>query len=96
MPRKYNQYLPNLKLKIATEALRGDRTINEIASEFQVLPCQVSEWKKQLKEGSSEIFSSKKKNKKQQDEKEDVSYLQQQIGRLTVELEWLKKKQGTT
>lgn len=93
MVRRYNQYTPDYKLRVALAASRNDETINQIASEYEVHACQVAEWKKQLLESGAEIFRNRRKSKPKECS-EDVELLQRQIGKLTVELDWLKKKQG--
>jgi transposase-like protein len=81
------------KKKVALEAIREKKTINEIASSYDVHPVQVGRWKKQLLEGIDSIFESSSKNKKAIDERASIeSSLNEKIGRLTMELEWLKKK----
>lgn len=95
MARKYTNHSAELKLKVAIEANSNKKTVNQIASEYEVYPCQVTEWKKQLKENATEFFSPKgKKRKKSLHCTEDVEFLQQEIGKLKVELDWLKKKSG--
>tara|TARA_B100001964_G_scaffold201884_1_gene229859 strand:- start:286 stop:576 length:291 start_codon:yes stop_codon:yes gene_type:complete len=93
MARKYTTYSPDLKFRIALEASQNNKTINQIASEYGVHTSQVAEWKKQLLESGIELFSTKRK-RKSKNCCEDVDYLQQKIGKLTVEIDWLKKKQG--
>jgi len=93
MARKYSTHKPEYKFQVALEAAYNGKTVNQIASERSVHSSQVSDWKKQLMESGAEIFRSKRR-KKTKECSEDIEYLQQQIGRLTVELEWLKKKQG--
>lgn len=83
------------KKKVAIEALREQRTINEIAAEYQIHPVQVCQWKKELIDGAASVFENPKKAKKNlafQEQQEAV--LQQKIGQLTVEIDWLKKKLG--
>ena len=81
----------DFKAKIALEALKGLRTVNEIAGEHGIHPTQVSQWKKQLQEGISDVFSMKR-DKVAQRGAELQDQLYQEIGRLKMELEWLKKK----
>ena len=81
------------KARLALEAVKGVKTINEIASEHNVHPHQIRTWKKQLLSGAAEIFSnSGAKDREAEDELKDRLY--RQIGQLQVELEWLKKKTG--
>ena len=81
------------KSKVAIEAVKGNKTINELASEFEIHPTQVKAWKQQLIEESQEIFSCKK-DRKEEIVIQERDRLYAQVGRLAVELEWLKKKTG--
>ena len=81
------------KAQVALEAIRNQRTIAEIASEYGVHPSQVNKWKKQVLDGIPTIFSGNHDKSKQDGEKLQAE-LYQQIGRLKVELDWLKKKVG--
>lgn len=84
-------YGSEFKAKVALEAVAGRLTINEIAKRHEVHPVQVSKWKKQFLEAVPGIFESSGKRKGAVDE-ELTDQLYQQIGRLKVELDWLKKK----
>ncbi len=85
------KYTSEFKSRVALEALKGDRTINEIASQYDVHPNLIGNWKKQLKEALPAIFSGKQDNNHKAQEKLEAR-LYQEIGRLKVELDWLKKK----
>jgi len=93
MRRQRRQYSPDWKAKVALEAIKGQRTVQEIASHYEVHPGLVTHWKKQLLEGAAEIFSNGKKVAAEADE-ELKAELYQQIGKLQVEVDWLKKKSG--
>ncbi len=93
MARKYTTYSPEQKFRIALKASQNKKTVNQIASEYGVHACQVSDWKRQLMDSGTELFRSRRKQKASECG-ENVDYLQQQIGKLTVELDWLKKKHG--
>ena len=80
-----------LKAKVALEALKGEKTIAQLSSQFGVHPNQIGKWKKDLLERLPEIFSAKWKKEHKTDE-ELVEELYKQIGQLKVELDWLKKK----
>jgi transposase-like protein len=84
------------KAQVALEAVKGFKTINEIAKEFEVHPTQVGMWKKQFLDNMAEIFEAKRGPEgKSADELESANArLYAQIGRLTMDLEWLKKKSG--
>ena len=88
---KRRQFSAKFKFQVALEALKGMQTINEIASQHEIHPTQVKQWKKQLQDEGAEVFSEKA-GKEQQVQAEVEATLYEQIGRLKVELEWLKKK----
>jgi len=92
MPQR-NHYPADFKARIALEALKGNKTLNQLAAEYGVHPTQVSAWKQQLKQELPRIFSVKRA-KQAEDEEALKARLYQQIGQLQVELDWLKKKQG--
>ena len=93
MKRHRRQFSADWKAKIALEAIKGQRTIQEIASHYEIHPNLVTHWKKQLLDGAAEIFSSGKTQEARADE-ELQAELYQQIGKLQVEVDWLKKKSG--
>lgn len=91
MSRKRRQHNAQFKLKVALEAARGLKTISQIASEHNLHPNLVSSWKKQLLEEGTTVFSSDSA-RQQRDQAVREAELYEQIGRLKMELEWLKKK----
>jgi len=93
MRKSRKQYSGELKAKIALEAIKGLRTVSEIASTYEVHPTQVAQWKKQALEQLPELFSERRVKIEKADE-ELKAQLYQQIGQLKVELDWLKKKSG--
>jgi transposase-like protein len=93
MTMQRRQHSGEFKAKVALEAIRGERTINELAAEYGVHPVQITPWKKVALEELSKIFSSRR-GAKQKDEDALTAALYQQIGQLKVELDWLKKKVG--
>jgi transposase-like protein len=84
-------YKPEFKAKVALEAVKGRLTINQIAKQFEVHPNQISKWKKQFLESLPQIFDNSKQSSSASEE-ELTNQLYQQIGKLKVELDWLKKK----
>ena len=91
--QKRNTHSPELKAKGALEAVRGLKTANEIAQEFGVHPVQVGQWKKALLADSASLFD-KKRGPKPKPEYQSDEKLYGEIGRLKMELDWLKKKSG--
>jgi transposase-like protein len=89
---KRRTHSPEFEARVAMEAISGRKTIQEIAADHAVHPIQVSQWKRQLLEGASELFTRGKKTKDKEEGQAKEAKLFQQIGRLQMELEWLKKK----
>lgn len=88
MRRKHS---PKLKAKAALEAMKGLRPVNEIAGELDVHPGLVTQWKKIATDGLPELFRKPDKKRKQ-NEDALTSRLYEEVGRLKIELDWLKKK----
>ena len=79
------------KAKVAFEAMKKEKTIAQLSSEYGVHPNLINQWKRRVMQELPEIFS-KKRSKQKQDTEELVSELYRQIGQLKVEVDWLKKK----
>lgn len=90
---KRRKFSAEFKTKVAIEAIRGLKTLNEISSEYEVHPNQVTKWKKQLLTQAPQIFKDRKSSDSHK-ENQKVEKLYQEIGQLQVELNWLKKKTG--
>ena len=91
LTKKRRQYSNDFKFKIALEAVKGVKTVSQIAAEYNLHPTQIGNWKKQLLQQGSTVFT--RPNDQQQREQQDREVeLYEQIGRLKMELEWLKKK----
>lgn len=86
-------FTAEFKAKVAIEALKGNKTINELTSEFEVHASQIQNWKKLLLDGSKDLFNGKKE-KAEESVMQERDRLYTQVGRLAVELDWLKKKTG--
>ena len=91
MPRTRKNYAPSLKAKVAIEAIRGIKTAAQIAQTYEVHPNLVASWKKQALEQLPDIFAGQQTKHVDDAEKDE---LYQQIGRLKVELDFLKKRTG--
>ena len=91
MMNKRKRYSAEFKAKVALEALKEQKTLSELTNQYQIHSVQISNWKKQLLDGSALIFKNSTNNhqKKQQNLE---AHLYQEIGRLKIELDWLKKK----
>lgn len=87
------KYTAEEKAKVALEALRGNMTMNEISSKFQVHSTQITRWKAIAKDAL--VTGFKTPVKKDLEDNELIEELYKQIGQLKVELEWLKKKSAT-
>lgn len=91
MTKKRRNFSGTFKAKVALAANRGDKTTAELASQFKLHANQIASWKKMLLDGVAEIFDSGSSGQRQESSvKEEELY--EQIGRLKMELEWLKKK----
>ena len=84
-------YSASLKAKVALGAVKKEKTISQLSSEYGVHANQINQWRRRLLEELPDIFSKKRK-RKQEDAEELQSELYRQIGQLKVELDWLKKK----
>lgn len=78
------------KAKVALDAVKGDKTAAQLATQYEVIPTQISAWKKELVQNSPKLFESS--TKKAQSNEAVTASLYEEIGRLKVELDWLKKK----
>jgi transposase len=92
--KKRKAFSAQQKAKVAIEAIRGIKTVNEIAQHFEVHPTQVSQWKKELQEQAVGLFECKRGPKPVADPEASPEKLYSEIGRLKMELDWLKKKSG--
>lgn len=92
MARK--QYNKQEKSRIAIEAIKGQKTVSELSSEYGVHSTQINKWKKQLLDGAVEVFSKKVDNSEQQ-HVDECDRLYKKVGQLQVEVDWLKKLSGS-
>src|SRR6218665_2987765 len=92
MKGKRRRHDPEFKARVALEALKGVKTIQQIAKEFDIHPVQVSEWKKTMAEGASSVFGSGAGKAEAEDFERERTQLHAKIGQQAVELDWLTKK----
>ena len=90
MSKKRKQYSPQFKAKVALEAIRGDKTVPELASLYEIHPTMINGWKRQLLDSAREVFEKPEKRKKENlDKQAEVNELYRQIGKLKVERDFL-------
>ena len=92
MKAKRRGHDPEFKARVALEALKGVKSIQQIAKDYQVHPVQVSEWKKTMTEGATGVFGPGKAKTEGEDFEQERSALHSKIGQLTVEVDFLRKK----
>ena len=87
---KRMRHSEEFKAKVALAAVRGDKTLSELARQFQLHPVQISTWKQRLLERAHELFADGRQRPREPRISTDALY--QQIGQLSMELSWLQKK----
>ena len=93
MKGKRRNHTAAFKARVALAAIKADKTLAELAGEFEVHPNQIRQWKQQLLDSLPDVYSQRRS--RQQDDQEALrAELYRQIGQLKVELDWLKKKAG--
>jgi transposase-like protein len=93
MSKKRRAHSPALKAKVALAAIQGEKTIAELAEQFQIHPNQITNWKKQLLNSAQEIFE-KGSGHSTSDNSATIKDLHAKIGQLTVEKDFLSKALG--
>ena len=91
MVKKRRRYTAAYKFRVALEAVEGNKTVSQLSSEHEVHASLIQAWKRQLLEDGSRVFASKGEPRPREQEVQEAE-LYEQIGRLKMELEWLKKK----
>ncbi len=91
--RQRRNFSAEMKSRIALEAIKGQKTIQEIASHYGVHPNQITNWKRQAVEGMSSVFADRR-TRPDTSEETVKAELYQQIGEMKMELDWLKKRSG--
>lgn len=91
MTKQRQRRSAQFKFQVALEAAKEAQTLNQLASSYDVHPTQIAQWKRQLLEGGSDLFGQQRV-REQHEQTARETELFEQIGRLKMELEWLKKK----
>ena len=91
MNGKRRAHSDKFKAKVAIEAIKGIKTLSELATEYKIHPNQISSWKKQLQMNAEELFTRGKKSKAKSEE-ELTAPLYEEIGRIKMDIKWLEKK----
>jgi transposase/putative transposase len=92
MKAKRRRHDPEFKARVALEALKGIKTIQQIAKDFDIHPVQVSEWKKLMSEGATRVFETGQGKSEAEDFEAERAKLHSKIGQLAVEVDFLTKK----
>lgn len=92
MKAKRRRHDPEFKARVALEAIRGVKTVQQIAKESDVHPVQVSEWKKTMTQNAASAFGTGSGSPAAADFERERTQLHAKIGQLAVELDWLAKK----
>jgi transposase len=93
MSNKRKQYSPQFKAKVALEAVRGEKTVSELSSQYEVHPTMINNWKRQLLEEASSIFDKGNEGNKGNDSQQgQIDELYRQIGQLKVERDFLASR----
>lgn len=93
MSSKKKQYSPQFKAKVALEAIRGEKTVPELASQYQIHPTVINGWKRKLLEDANQIFEVESKGLKvKEDNQGQINELYRQIGQLKVERDFLANR----
>lgn len=91
-PNKRKQYSPQFKAKVALDAIRGDKTVAELSSHYELHPTVINNWKRQVLEGASELFETSSNQKATQDSTREIQELYRHIGQLKVERDFLAER----
>lgn len=91
MKKQRRKHSKEFKARVALEAIRGVKTISEIAAEFEIHPVMVGNWKKEMLENLPTLFEQKNV-KKEKDRDRETEHLHRKVGQLTMEVDFLEKK----
>jgi len=89
--RTRRRYDESFKAKVAVEALKGEKTVSELASQYEVHPNQIMQWRKQLLDGAAEVFS-RRKDPEVDEIRKELDRAHRKLGQRDLEVDYLKKK----
>jgi len=92
MKNQRRKHSPEFKARVALEAIKGVKTISQIAQEYEIHPVMVSNWKKEMLGHLPDVFDKNKRAKTDKDIEKETEQLQRKVGQLTMEVEFLEKK----
>ncbi len=92
MKKQRRKHSSEFKARVALEAIKGVKTVSEIAKEFEIHPVMVSNWKKEMLGHLPDVFDKNKRPKTEKDTEKEKEQLQRKVGQLTMEVEFLEKK----
>lgn len=92
MKAKRRRHDPEFKARVALEAIKGIKTVQQIGKEFDIHPVQVSEWKRAMLEGAAGVFGAARGEAEAEDFERERKDLHSKIGQLAVEVDFLRKK----
>ncbi len=92
MAKRRKRHAASTKAKVAVAAIRERKTVSELANQHSVHPTLIHQWKRRVLDGAEELFADGRAARKRDDTARREAELYQQIGRLNMEVEWLKKK----
>lgn len=92
MKAKRRRHDPEFKARVAIEAIKGIKTVQQIGKEFDIHPVQVSEWKRAMLEGAAGVFGAGRAEAETEDFERERKDLHSKIGQLAVEVDFLRKK----
>jgi len=92
MSNKRKQYSPAFKAKVALDAVRGEKTVSELASGYSLHPTVINNWKRQLLESASDLFEGHRKPQADASQQAQIDELYRQIGQLKVERDFLASR----
>ena len=92
MKKQRRKHSPDFKARVALEAIKGVKTVSQIAQDYEIHPVMVSNWKKEMLTHLPDVFDKNKRPKTDKDVEKEKEQLQRKVGELTMDVEFLEKK----